>query len=92
MTAVGILLVAVALVLLGVTGCQAEVSGQPEPEGDGFVIKDGSRLRFRPVLTELPGRGSPPPILGISCWYVSIFRPESWPITTATSRLPSRSG
>ncbi|WP_410661534.1 SecDF P1 head subdomain-containing protein [Amycolatopsis sp. lyj-112] len=48
------LVVAAALVLLGVTGCQAEVSGQPAPEGDGFVVKDGSLLRFRPVLTELP--------------------------------------
>ncbi|MEV7548513.1 precorrin-3B C(17)-methyltransferase [Amycolatopsis sp. NPDC089917] len=45
---------AVALVLLAVTGCQSGVSGQPEPEGDSFAVKDGSRLRFRPVLAELP--------------------------------------
>lgn len=54
MIRVRILVVAAALVLLGVTGCQAEISGQPAPEGDGFVVKDGSLLRFRPVLTELP--------------------------------------
>ncbi|WP_037314538.1 SecDF P1 head subdomain-containing protein [Amycolatopsis orientalis] len=48
------LCVAVTVVLLGVTGCQGGVSGQAEPEGDSFVVKDGSRLRFRPVLTELP--------------------------------------
>nr|WP_246480997.1 precorrin-3B C(17)-methyltransferase [Amycolatopsis umgeniensis] len=40
--------------MLGVTGCQADVSGKPEPDGDGFVVKDGSRLRFRPVVAELP--------------------------------------
>jgi preprotein translocase subunit SecD len=54
MTPVRILFVAAALVLLGVTGCQAGVSGQPEPEDDAFVVKDGSGLRFRPVLTEVP--------------------------------------
>ncbi len=48
------ILVAIALVLLGVTGCQSGVSGQAEPEGDSFAIKDGSRLRFRPVLAEFP--------------------------------------
>ncbi|WP_244199847.1 SecDF P1 head subdomain-containing protein [Amycolatopsis thailandensis] len=44
----------VALVLLALAGCQSGVSGQPEPEGDSFAVKDGSRLRFRPVLAELP--------------------------------------
>jgi len=51
---VRILCGAVALVLLAVTGCQSGVSGKPEPEGDSFAVKDGSRLRFRPVLAELP--------------------------------------
>ncbi len=54
MTSVRILLVVVALVLVGITGCQAEVSGQADADADGFVVKDPSRLRFRPVLTELP--------------------------------------
>ncbi len=54
MSSVRILCVAAALVLLGLTGCQADVSGHPEPDGDGFVVKDGTRLRFRPVVAELP--------------------------------------
>ncbi|MFI9455176.1 SecDF P1 head subdomain-containing protein [Amycolatopsis sp. NPDC052450] len=49
-----ILRVVVALVLFGLAGCQGGVSGQAEPEGDSFTIKDGSRLRFRPVLAEFP--------------------------------------
>ncbi|MEV6911884.1 precorrin-3B C(17)-methyltransferase [Amycolatopsis sp. NPDC051071] len=52
------LCVALALVLIGVTGCQAEVSGQADSNADGFVVKDPNRLRFRPVLAELPP--SPP--------------------------------
>lgn len=45
-----ILLLAAVAVLA--TGCQAEVAGEAAPTG--FVIKDGSLLRFRPVLTEVP--------------------------------------
>jgi preprotein translocase subunit SecD len=50
MGAVRILLFAAVAVL--VTGCQAEVAGQAVPTG--FVVKDGTQLRFRPVLAELP--------------------------------------
>ncbi|MBE8525020.1 precorrin-3B C(17)-methyltransferase [Amycolatopsis sp. H6(2020)] len=45
-----ILLAAVAGLVLA--GCQAEVPGQAS--ADGFVVKDATRLRFRPVLSELP--------------------------------------
>ncbi|MEV6621628.1 precorrin-3B C(17)-methyltransferase [Amycolatopsis sp. NPDC051106] len=45
-----ILLLAAVAVL--VTGCQAEVAGQAAPTG--FIVKDGTQLRFRPVLAELP--------------------------------------
>ncbi|SED15185.1 preprotein translocase subunit SecD [Amycolatopsis tolypomycina] len=45
-----ILLAAVAALVLA--GCQAEVPGRAS--ADGFVVKDATRLRFRPVLTELP--------------------------------------
>ncbi|MEU3625380.1 SecDF P1 head subdomain-containing protein [Amycolatopsis coloradensis] len=82
MPAVRILCVAVALVLLGVTGCQSDVSGQPEPDGDGFVVKDGSRLRFRPVLTELPP--SPPgPATGSTANRQSADPAEQQAIATA---------
>ncbi|MCR6487945.1 precorrin-3B C(17)-methyltransferase [Amycolatopsis sp. OK19-0408] len=45
-----ILLLAAVAVLA--TGCQADVTGQAEPTG--FVVKDGTVLRFRPVLAEVP--------------------------------------
>lgn len=45
-----ILLAAVAVLVLA--GCQAEVPGRAS--ADGFVVKDPTRLRFRPVLSELP--------------------------------------
>ncbi len=54
MVSVRTLCVAVALVLLGVAGCQSEVSGKADSDADGFVVKDPHRLRFRPVLAELP--------------------------------------
>jgi preprotein translocase subunit SecD len=41
-----------AAVAVLVTGCQAEVAGHAAPTG--FVVKDGTQLRFRPVLAELP--------------------------------------
>ncbi|MET8997323.1 precorrin-3B C(17)-methyltransferase [Amycolatopsis sp. NPDC004169] len=41
-----------AFAVLVLAGCQAEVPGRAS--GDGFVVKDGTRLRFRPVLGELP--------------------------------------
>jgi preprotein translocase subunit SecD len=47
---VRILLLAAVAVL--VTGCQTEVAGQAVPTG--FIVKDGTQLRFRPVLAELP--------------------------------------
>lgn len=50
MSAVRILLLAAVVVLA--TGCQAEVAGQAAPTG--FVVKDGSLLRFRPVVAEVP--------------------------------------
>ncbi|WP_410676396.1 SecDF P1 head subdomain-containing protein [Amycolatopsis sp. cmx-4-68] len=50
MGAVRILLLAAVAVL--VTGCQADVAGHAAPTG--FVVKDGTQLRFRPVLAELP--------------------------------------
>ncbi|WIY01312.1 precorrin-3B C(17)-methyltransferase [Amycolatopsis mongoliensis] len=50
MGAVRILLLAAVAVLA--TGCQAEVAGHAVPTG--FVVKDGTQLRFRPVLAELP--------------------------------------
>lgn len=56
MSAVRILLFAAVAVLA--TGCQAEVAGQAVPTG--FVVKDGTQLRFRPVLLELP----PEPAIG----------------------------
>jgi preprotein translocase subunit SecD len=58
MGAVRILLLAAVAVL--VTGCQTEVAGRAAPTG--FVVKDGTQLRFRPVLAELPpgpATGSP---------------------------------
>lgn len=48
-----ILLAAVA-VLAAVAGCRGEVPGDAHPAQDGFAIEDGTRLRFRPVLSELP--------------------------------------
>lgn len=66
MADVRFLFVAAALVLAGVVGCQAEVSGQGAPEGDGFVVKDGSLLRFRPVLTELAPVPAPGPATGVT--------------------------
>ncbi|SFW87354.1 SecDF P1 head subdomain-containing protein [Amycolatopsis australiensis] len=45
-----ILLLAAVAVL--VAGCQTEVAGQATPTG--FVVKDGTLLRFRPVLAALP--------------------------------------
>lgn len=50
MGGVRILLLAAVAVLA--TGCQAEVAGQAE--STGFLVKDGTQLRFRPVLAELP--------------------------------------
>lgn len=50
MGGVRILLLAAVAVL--VTGCQAEVVGHAAPTG--FVVEDGTQLRFRPVLAELP--------------------------------------
>jgi preprotein translocase subunit SecD len=50
-------------VLVAVAGCSTQVSGRAQPSGDGFVVKDGTQLRFRPVLTELqpsPATGSAP--------------------------------
>ncbi|MEV6642668.1 precorrin-3B C(17)-methyltransferase [Amycolatopsis sp. NPDC051371] len=58
MGSVRILLFAAVAVL--VTGCQAEVVGQAAPTG--FIVKDGTQLRFRPVLAELP----PGPPIGSS--------------------------
>jgi preprotein translocase subunit SecD len=58
MGAVRILLLAAVAVL--VTGCQTEVAGRAAPTG--FIVKDGTQLRFRPVLAELPpgpATGSP---------------------------------
>jgi len=49
---VRILLAAVAV--LALAGCQAEVPGRADSPESGFAVKDGTRLRFRPVLTELP--------------------------------------
>jgi preprotein translocase subunit SecD len=46
------LLLAAVAVLVTVAGCQPEVDGHAVPAG--FVVKDGTLLRFRPVLTELP--------------------------------------
>lgn len=57
MSAVRILLAALA-VLVAVAGCSVQVPGSAQPSGNGFVVKDGTQLRFRPVLTELPP--SPP--------------------------------
>ncbi|MEV7097798.1 precorrin-3B C(17)-methyltransferase [Amycolatopsis sp. NPDC051045] len=52
-----ILLLAAVAVLA--TGCQAEVAGQAAPTG--FIVKDGTQLRFRPVLTEVqPGPATGP--------------------------------
>ncbi|WP_410640963.1 SecDF P1 head subdomain-containing protein [Amycolatopsis sp. lyj-346] len=48
-----ILLAAVA-VLAAAAGCSADVPGRAHASQDGFVIEDGTRLRFRPVLSELP--------------------------------------
>ncbi|MDQ7802785.1 precorrin-3B C(17)-methyltransferase [Amycolatopsis sp. A133] len=48
-----ILLAAVAL-LAAAAGCQGDVSGRAHASRDGFVVEDGTRLRFRPVLGELP--------------------------------------
>lgn len=48
-----IILAAVA-VLAAVAGCQAEVAGHASPRQDGFVVKDATQLRFRPVLSVLP--------------------------------------
>jgi preprotein translocase subunit SecD len=45
-------LLAAVAVLVTVAGCQTEIAGQAAPTG--FVVKDGTQLRFRPVLTELP--------------------------------------
>ncbi|MFJ1768526.1 SecDF P1 head subdomain-containing protein [Amycolatopsis sp. NPDC088138] len=45
-------------VLVLVAGCAVQVPGTAQPSGNGFVVKDGTQLRFRPVLTELPP--SPP--------------------------------
>lgn len=45
-----ILLFAAVAVL--VTGCTAEVAGQAAPTG--FIVEDGTQLRFRSVLAELP--------------------------------------
>lgn len=50
MGGVRILLLAAVAVLA--TGCQAEVAGHAAPTG--FIVKDGTQLRFRPVLAELP--------------------------------------
>ncbi|MGW4057855.1 SecDF P1 head subdomain-containing protein [Amycolatopsis sp. NPDC004747] len=47
-------LLAIVAVLAAVTGCQAEVPGRAQTSGDGLVVADGTRLRFRPVLGELP--------------------------------------
>jgi preprotein translocase subunit SecD len=47
---VRILLLAAVAVLA--TGCQAEVTGRAAPTG--FIVEDGTQLRFRPVLAELP--------------------------------------
>ncbi|MEV6871782.1 precorrin-3B C(17)-methyltransferase [Amycolatopsis sp. NPDC051128] len=46
------LLLAAVAVLATVAGCQPEVDGHAVPAG--FDVKDGTLLRFRPVLTELP--------------------------------------
>lgn len=48
-----LLLLAVA-VLAAVAGCHADVPGRAHASRDGFVVKDGTRLRFRPVVSELP--------------------------------------
>ncbi|MEU4523511.1 precorrin-3B C(17)-methyltransferase [Amycolatopsis sp. NPDC024027] len=47
-------MLAVVAVLAAVAGCQAEVAGRAYPLQDGFVVKDGTQLRFRPVLSEVP--------------------------------------
>jgi preprotein translocase subunit SecD len=52
MTLVRILLAAVAV--LALAGCRAEVPGRADSPESGFAVQDGTRLRFRPVLTELP--------------------------------------
>jgi preprotein translocase subunit SecD len=60
MSAVRTFFAALAVLVL-VTGCSVQVSGTAQPSGDGFVVKDGAQLRFRPVLTELepsPATGS----------------------------------
>jgi len=62
MTAVRTFLAALA-VLVTVAGCSVQVPGSAQPSGNGFVVKDGTQLRFRPVLTELqpsPATGSTP--------------------------------
>jgi preprotein translocase subunit SecD len=53
MSAVRTFLAALA-VLVAVAGCSVQVPGSAQPSGDGFVVKDGTQLRFRPVVTELP--------------------------------------
>ncbi|MDT7800816.1 MAG: hypothetical protein QOI78_4249 [Actinomycetota bacterium] len=53
MTAVRTFLAALAVLVL-VAGCSVQVSGTAQPSGNGFVVKDGTQLRFRPVLAELP--------------------------------------
>ncbi|WP_328647354.1 precorrin-3B C(17)-methyltransferase [Amycolatopsis sp. NBC_00348] len=60
MTPVRISLAALA-VLVTVAGCSAQVSGSAAPSGDGFIVKDGTLLHFRPVLTELPPSPTPAP-------------------------------
>jgi preprotein translocase subunit SecD len=57
MAPVRIFLAALA-VLVAVAGCSVQVPGSAQPSGNGFVVKDGTQLRFRPVLTEL--EPSPP--------------------------------
>jgi preprotein translocase subunit SecD len=54
MSSVRTFLFAALAVLAGAAGCRAGVPGHAEPSGDGFVVEDGTRLRFRPVLAELP--------------------------------------
>jgi len=51
-------LLAAVAVLAVVAGCGPETAGHAVPAG--FVVKDGTLLRFRPVLAELqPGPGGP---------------------------------